>query len=303
MANTIPAGLQRDLFLAAAMTAFADALTPLGLFSTVFRNVALEGTNKVQVPYYPLDTASAKDFAGTYTFTTGTVTSSKEITVNKRKYLDLSFTSEELARQPNLDPVKLGTLRGRKLAEDVLADIFSVVTAANFGAAAFTGAASDFDVDDVIDLETTVETAKWPITGRGLITLPAYIGGLKKDMNAGGGLATFGRDSNGSLRTFPMLNSFNVTSSNYIPANGENLKGFVTLPSAILIAFAPVPPAQELLDSGVRYEVMEDPNGSGIVMESRRWGDGDTDKAKHVLEVNYGYAVGEAAALKRIVSS
>jgi hypothetical protein len=34
-----------------------------------------------------------------------------------------------------------------------------------------------------------------------------------------------------------------------------------------------------------------------------RWGDADTDTEKSVIEVNYGFALGHAAALKRIVSA
>ena len=47
---------------------------------------------------------------------------------------------------------------------------------------------------------------------------------------------------------------------------------------------------------------MTDPE-TGISIEYRKWFDADLDTMKSVMEVNYGYAVGEAAALKRIVSA
>lgn len=300
-ANTIDDDLKLDLILDSAMQAFTEMLTPLALFSTAFYDIALKGTDKVQVPYYPLETAASKDFAGTYLFDVGTDTQFKELTIDKRKYQSLSWTSAELRRQPKLDPETLGRIKGQKLAEDVLADIWSLVTNANFGAAGFIGAAGDFDVDDVIDLEVTVETAKWPNIGRGLILKPAYIGGLKKDMNANGGVSTFARDSNGALINFPGLNSFSFATSNLIPANAENLVGMAVYKSALLVGFSPIQPAPEVMEKLSDYRIVS--NDMGLSIEYRAWGDADTDTAKRTIEVNYGKAVGEAAALKRITSA
>lgn len=301
MANTISSDLQLDLVLDAAMEAFKEILAPLALFSTAFYDLPLQGTDKVQVPYYPLETATSKDFNGSYVFDQGTDTQSKEVTINKRKYQPLAFTSAELRRQPKFDPERLGRLKGAKLAEDVLVDIMSVITAANYGAAVFTGAAADFDVDDVIDIETAVNTAKWPVTGRGIMIGNAYMGGLKKDMNANGGLATFGRDSNGAVQTFPTLSSFSFAGSNIIPANGEHLVGAAVYPSAILVGFSPIEPAPAVMEKLSRYEVVTDPD-TGITLEFREWGDADADTEKRTIEVNYGSAKGETAALKRFVS-
>jgi hypothetical protein len=300
MANVIDSDLQLDVIMNSAMEAFSEAITPLALFSTAFKNVPLLGTNKIQVPYYPLETAASRDYNGTYIFD-ATDTQAKEVTVNKRKYQGLSFTSEELRRQPRFDPETLGRLKGQKLAEDVLADIWSSITLANFGAAAFTGAATDFDVDDVIDIEAVLDTAKWPVSNRSLITKPTYIAGLKKDMNANGGMATFNRDANGELKRFPSMNSLSFATSNFIPANGESLVGFAVYPSAILIGFSPIAPAPAVMKNLARYETVEHP--SGLTLEFREWGDADSDTEKRTIEVNYGYAPGEAAALKRLVSA
>lgn len=301
-ANTLDADLQVDVLLESAMMAFKEALTPLALFSTVFRDVVLKGTDKMQIPYYPLETVASKDFNGSYEFTVGSDTQAKEVTIDKRKYQPLSWTSAERRRQPKLDPETLGRVKAQKLAEDVLADIWSVITIANFGANAFTGAAADFDVDDVIDLETVVETANWPKTGRGLLLKPSYMGGLKKDMNANGGMATFARDSNGALINFPGLHSFSFATSNLIPANAESLVGMAVYNSAILVGFSPIEPDPAVMARLNDYQIYSD-DDLGISLEYREWGDADTDTAKRTIEVNYGYARGEAAALKRIASA
>lgn len=303
MANTISADLQLDLILSSALEAFAQLVTPLALFSTVFRDVPLQGTNKVLVPYYPVETAASKDYAGSYVFDKGTDTQTKEVTVNKRKYQPLSYTSDELARQPAFDPERLGRLKGEKLALDILADIFSVVTLANFGTAIFVGAASAFDVDDVIDIKTALTQAKW-VGSRGIIVDPTYTGGLAKDMVTQGGVATFARDALGAPLTFPTLCGFSFAESNIIPANGENLVGMVSHGggAGVLTAFSPIQPAPAVLANLTRYEVVTD-EASGISLEYRSWGDPDTDTEKHTIEANYGYNVGDPAALKRMTSS
>lgn len=301
-ANSIDSDLQLDVIMDTAMTAFKELLAPLALFSTAFYDIPLQGTDIVQVPYYPLETAASKDFNGTYVFNVGTDTQAKPITIDKRKYQPLSFTSAEARRQPKLDPEKLGMLKGAKLAEDILVDVLSLVTAANYGAAGFTGAATDYDVDDVIDQETAAQVAKWPVQGRGIIVKNSYMGGLKKDMNSNGGLATFGRDSNGAVQTFPTLSGFSFAGSNIIPANAENLVGMAVYHSAVLVGFSPVEPVAEVRSRLNRYEVTTDVD-TGITLEYREWGDPDTDTAKRTIEANYGRAVGEAAALSRMVSA
>lgn len=300
MANVIAADLQTDLILDSALEAFAEAITPLAMFSTAFKNVPLQGTDKVVVPYYALETATSKDFNGTYLFD-GSDKSTRDVTINKRKYQSLSFTSSELARQPQFDPEVAGRLKGQKLAEDVLADIWSVITAANYSTAIFTGVASAFDVDDIIDMETALEVARWPKQGRGIVIKPSYMGELKKDMNSNGGLATFGRDSNGAVSTFPTLSGFSFAQSNLIPGNSENLVGFTCFPSAILIGFAPIKPAPAVMKQLTRYEVVSLP--MGMSLEYREWGNADNDVEKRTLEVNYGYNKGQEEALKRIVSA
>lgn len=160
--NDIISNLNLTEILEPALETFARALMPLRLFSTVFQNVPLSGDGTVTVPYYPLQGIASKDFDSSgYSFATGagSKTSSRQINVSqaaggKRKYQPLAVNSEQVRNLPRLNLETLGRMKGEKLAADVLSDVLSVVTAANFGAAAFTGAASTFDSDDVVDLRT-----------------------------------------------------------------------------------------------------------------------------------------------------
>ena len=301
MATTISSDLKLNVVLDSALVALRESLLPITAFSTVFNSVPLQGTDKVSVPFFPLATDATSDFNGTYAFNDSNAINSREVTVNKRKYQPLSFTSSELARQPYFNPEQLGFLKGRKLAEDILRDILSVVTLANFGAAIHTGAASAFDSEDMINIKTALDQAKWSKSSRVMILDNAYEGALLKDASIKNAAAvgTASAIQNGRL---PQIAGFDVIGTNLIPGNSQNLVGMVALPEAILVAFSPVQPAPGVRSHLNAYEVAVDPE-TGLTIEYRSWGDPDTDTEKSVIEVNYGFALGHAAALKRIVSA
>ncbi len=299
----LAAGLQVTEILDAALLAFRAQLLPIRVFANAWRKgqEPLRMGESMKVPYYPLEAVASKDFNGTYDFTdAGPNVETRDITVNKRKYQPLITTSAELARY-NFDPVQLGTMKGRRLAADVVADILSLVTLANYGAAAFTGAASTFDADDTADIQLACDLAKWPTDMRSLILASAYNTALVKDNSVQSLYASGSTDPLVEGR-FPRISGFDVIPSTEIPANGQNLVGFAVYPSAILIGFSPITPAESVQKMLTAYEVVQDPE-TGIFLEYRAWGDPGSDSHKEVIEANYGYAKGEAGALKRMVSA
>jgi hypothetical protein len=187
------------------------------------------------------------------------------------------------------------------LAYDIFLDILSAITNANYGAAALTGLASAFDSDDLADLDKVATDAQWPAVGRYIFLNSAFDNALKKDdtmklaLNFGGTEVI--RDGR-----IPNVFGFNYVTNPNIPANGENLAGFIAFKSALLIATAPIQPAEEVLRDGTQYTVMTDPD-LGISLEARSFGSSQMDRAFRVIESNYGYAVGNASALKRIVTA
>lgn len=295
--NVIPAGLNLDVILDSALEEFHQVILPVTAFCHVFRDVVLKGTNKVVVPYYPLQTTASRDFNGTYLFD-GTNTELRDVTVDRRKYQSLAMTSAELARYPALNAEQLGRLKGRKLAEDVIADIFSVVTEANYGDPIFTGAASTFDLDDVADVRTALNAANWPKIGRTLILDTDYDGRLVKDdpllfaNQSGDGGAQM---RSGRVRS--IMGFENYFDTNMIPENGEDLIGMAVFMSAILVAFSPIEPAPDVRKNMSDYRAVTEEDG--LTIEYRSWGDPDSDTAKKVIECNYGFEKGDENALKR----
>ena len=302
MANIIPAELKRDVILSSAMRAFKQRILPVLAFATAFRNVPLQGTNKILVPYYPLETGGSTDYNGAYAIGNTSEVQTKEVTVNKRKYQSLSFTSDEWNRQPYLDIEKIAMLKGEKLAQDVLDDIFSVVTAVNYpGTTIAAVAANSFDLDNVLELRRLCSEDDWPMGGRSLLLDSGHAEYLLKDSRLG--LANAG--STAPLREGGFggrIAGFDPYEVPRLPDNAENLVGMAVFPSSIFIAFSPIRPAPAVRHTLAQYELVTDPD-SQLAIEYRLWGEPGTDKQMEVIECNYGYAVGEPAALKRIASA
>lgn len=295
-ANTIPSDLKRVVILQAVLRDFKRRIVPLGAFSTTFSNVPLQGTDEVVVPYFPLYTSASKDFVQNdgYVFDKNTTTSSKKVTVNKRKYQPFNFNSAELRRQPYFDVQRLAMLMAEQLGIDVFNDVLSVVTAANFGAAVKAEPASAFDSDDIADIATVADKSDWPEVGRSLILDSAYKGNLLKDPDLKN-VDRSGSDQTLRNGSIGRVSGFDIIPCSRIPANGENLKGMAVFQSAILVATSPIQPAPGVRSQLVSYDLVVDPD-SGIAFEYRYWGNADKDEDREVIEANYGYVKGQSDA-------
>jgi hypothetical protein len=303
-ANTIDASLKRVSVLQETIRDFATRVLPLRLFSTVFSNTPLQGTDTVAVPYYPLQTvASSNRVTGnipSYVFGQATTTNKALITVDKLKYQPLDYSSAEFQRQPFFDAVRLGKINAEKLAVDVLTDILSVVTSANFGAAAHTTSAAAITSDDIVDIRGACNAAHWPDSGRSLVVDSSVDTALQKDTSYKLAL-NIGTSSVIQQGRFPNLSGFDYAWMPSLPDNSEKLIGFAAFASGILAAFAPIAPAPGVRGALVAYEVVTDP-ATGISFTYRHWGVAMDDRDYEVIEAAYGYQAGVANAVKRIVS-
>jgi hypothetical protein len=302
--NTIDASLKRVSVLQETIRDFATRVLPLRLFSTVFSNVPLQGTDTIAVPYYPLQTvASSNRVTGnipSYVFGQATTTNKALITVDKLKYQPLDYSSAEFQRQPFFDAVRLGKINAEKLAVDVLTDILSVVTSANFGAAAHTTSAAAITSDDIVDIRGACNSAHWPDSGRSLVVDSSVDTALQKD-SAYKLALNIGTASVIQQGKFPNLSGFDYAWMPSLPDNSEKLIGFAAFASGILAAFAPIAPAPGVRNQLVAYEVVTDP-ATGISLNYRHWGVAMDDRDYEVIESAYGYQAGVSTAIKRIVS-
>lgn len=297
-ATTISADLKRAVLLnGAGMRAFRRRILPLRIWSTVFGNVPLEGTDEVTVPYMPLFTESSTDFVTEYVFNKSRAVNARKVTVNKRKYQPFDFTSTELARQPFFMLSEFIAQSAEQLAVDVFTDVLSAVTLANYGAAVKSELPDAFTTDDIIDIRGACNAADWPTVGRSLVMDDSFETALLKDMkdaSATGDNMALREGSLGNIAGFR-----DIYANNRIPQNAQKLVGFATLPSAMLVATSPIIPAPGVRKQLVSYDVVTDPD-TGISFEYRYWGDPGKDGDRSVVECNYGFAVGEGAALLRL---
>lgn len=300
--NTVDAALKRVAILQETVRAFATRIAPLRAFASVFSNVPLQGTSEVEIRYYQLQAAVSSDMnsAVGYVFDQATSTGAKKITVNKRKYQPLDYSSEEFRRQPFLDVARLGAINAEKLGADIFTDVFSIVTAAKFGAPVVTASPAAMTSDDVIDIRGACTKANWPDVGRSLILDSDTESALQKDSSYKLAVNIGGTDVIREGRT-PRLSGFDVYSVPNLPANGEKLHGAAVFASAIGVATAPVAPAPGVRALLAAYEVVTDA-ATGIAFSYKLFGDAKLDRDYEVIECAYGYEALVAEALKRIVA-
>ncbi len=324
--NTIDAGLQRQVILQEMLEEFATVLLPLQSFSTVFSNVPLEGTDEVDVPFYPLasDAGNSWDPAVGYATNlmgnsatnvrpvvvggSGTTSgaSAPANTAKDRKWIGCEFTSYEMARQPYLNVSKLMGQKSNQLGVLIFQDIVSrVITAANFGASVKAVPAAQFSGDDIADLWETATGAMWPARGRTLTLTHTYKTPLLKDPTYKQYLSYGATDP---LRKAIIQETYGFEDIPVVPnlstysPSGEALVGWINWMYAVLVATAPIMPSADVRALMTRYDVVVHPS-IGIALEYKRFGNVTLDKTSEVVECSYGANKGVASALKRLTSS
>jgi hypothetical protein len=297
MANSIT-GINDDIISNAVLEGYTTAIAPLLAFATDFSSDAARRGEKISIMRNnsTIDAPLDKTSHGAYTVQDAD-SDAVEITLGQPKYVSWGLDDVEIASSSILTMERFGRRKGNKLGVTILQDIWSEITAANFGAAAFTGAASTFDEDDVADVAEDCDLADWAEDDRYLILSPAYIAALRKSGaikdTAGYG---FNAIQSGDV---PMLHGFKIIMSNAVPANAENLVGFASDGNGIASAFRYLQPQQ-----GHKYDRAEAIVGEGgQTLGLRDWYSEDDGVRKTVIESVYGYETGLSAGIKRLVSA
>lgn len=302
MSVTASASLKLDKVLEAGLKAFKRRIASILAFSTRFQAAELAKDKSLQVPYVDLDATASSDWVPATGYGDGNFAiGNRAVPVNKRKFQALSWQSGDLLGLPQATLNWAMEQKADKLAYDVIVDIFSVITAANYGAAIFTGLASTFAPDDVGTLSTALDALNWPEQGRAAVLHQDYVNALAQDA----GLKYFQNAGNSDalrLGKVGQISGIDIMKGVNFPANGEALVGVVALPSAVLVAAAPVTPDAEVMHQLQDFRTVSDAE-TGLTLVYRAWGNADLDKCKRVLEFSYGFAKGDERQLKRIVSA
>jgi len=296
--NTIDADLYGVTIGNAALEGFMASVRPLTRFSTNLSGEIGTRNQAVTVPLFtdPAVAAADKTEGSAYTRQASEV-SEVTVTLNKHKYVSAEITDNEVNASNIRSVEQLGRMKGRQLALDVSNDVLSIVTNSNYGAAAFTGASTAFDHSEVVTLQGVADAANWMEEGRILVVKPAYYNALFNDS------VTADLVSGDILRTgqLPNIQGFEILKHFAVPANSENLVGFIAVANGIAFASRYMAPAGGGKPGSI-YRNMTDEK-TGLTLGYREFYDDDNGTRVAIWENWYGYSVGVTAGLERLVSS
>jgi len=297
MANTLT-NLQNIRIADAFLKGFVARVMPITAFSTNFGPKPLEKGKTVTVPIVGAPGGSTQ-YAGTYK-TNSTSAPGTQVTLDKHYFqaVELSDLEAIESEWPTIE--RLAINKGQKLAQDVITDVFSLITDGNYSTAGYIGATNTFDADAVLTLRGVCAKANMPLEERSLIVNDEMATTLLGDDR-------ISRSYNMQIHapgfvegTPPRFYGFNFHECTFIPHNSQNLCGFAAHPSGIAVAMRYLPPLRP--EAYIEAGPVTDP-GSGITLGYRRFYDVDSGTEYAAIECLYGYAKGVAAGIKRITTA
>ena len=297
MANTIT-DLKDVRISQNALLPWMETLLPLSAFSTNFSPDAADKLDTVKVPVIGAPSASS-DYAGDYTANADSEASSVAVTLDRHKFKTVHLTAKEAATTsiPLLE--KLVTTAAQQLAIDVMSDIFTSITAANFGTPAIPAiSAEDFGYKTIIKIREACAAAKMPQDSRALVLDNSYFSALLADDIVAKSFITPLAQQGVVEAKVNRIAGFNVFETGCVPDNGENLVGFAAHPSSLAIAMRYLTPIANYDEAGA----VTDPV-TGLTFGYLRYTDTKSNKVYITLEALYGFKVVRPAGLQRIVSA
>lgn len=293
MANTIT-DLKDVRISQAALLPWMTELMPLSVFSTNFGPDAADKGDTVKVPVIGAPSA-ASDFTGDYTLNSDSEASSIPVVLNKHKFKTVHLTAKEASTTaiPLLE--KLVSTAAQQLAIDVLTDIFSEVTEANFDAALEDTDTSSFDYKTILSIRESCNKVKMPKDQRSLVLNTSLNTSLLADDIVSRSFITSLAQPGVVEARVNRIAGFNVLETDCVPDNGENLAGFVAHPSAMAVAMRYLQPIANYDEAGA----VTDPV-TGLTFGYLRFTDTSANKVFITLEALYGYRVVRKDALQRI---
>lgn len=281
-------------------------------FTTVFKNVALEGTDTILVPYYPLWNVQPTPFyykdqspdpttqKEGYDDDTDYQIISKPIVCNKREKIGLKWTSYDINRTPFYDINRFVRGMATSLGVRINTLVQGQITVANFPYTAFDNpiALSALTSTKLADAYAKCSLMNWLPVEHQMILHTLAATELKKDPYVLS-YAHSNQDDTLKRGKLPMVQNFVIHENANIPNNGEDLFGYICMPEALGIVNAPI-----RMDENIpgRYGQDTDPD-SNLTLELRWGGDFKYDTAYVYLEFNCGFGVLEPAALLRMVKA
>jgi len=284
-----------------ALDTIKDQLIPYSAMA--FEVKTAEGVvsgDTVQVPFITkgADATAYHKINNNYETDNGEAHSFKPITINKHYLKTAELTPAQWLRLSDDSLQKIWTELARGNASAMSKDMMALILAATYGAPCFTGVASTFDADDLVDCRRALVDATGQETGLIAVLGGTYYDGILKDAQVNG-VGAFGTDGPARNALLPNTRGFDsIISSNIIPGNAENLVGFVTTGQGIVGAQVVETPA---LPDDVMFTTSTDPY-TGFTLGFRAHQSRVTGNYFMSAECWGGFAAGNTASLKRLIS-
>lgn len=282
-----------------ALQPFMANLLPVSAFSTDFSPLPADKLDTVRVPLVGAPSESS-DFAGDYSANADSTVTVVPVVLNRHKYKTIHVTARESAETALNVLETLVEAAAQQLAQDVLLDIFTEITAANFGAPGIPAlAATNFDYKKVLNLREACGNAKMPPNPRALVLDAGYYTNLLADDVVA---KSFNLNLNAPAVTEGMvkrLAGFALHETTILPPDhAEKLVGFAAHSSAMAVAMRYLQPVADYQQAGA----VTDPQ-TGMTFGYLRFTDTRANKVFVTLECLYGFVAAKTDALKRIVKS
>ena len=279
-----------------ALRPFTAALTPLRAFSTNFSPEPADKLDTVRVPVVGAPSQSS-DFAGSYTAAADSTVSVIPVQLNRHKFKTVHVTAREAAETALNVLETLVSSAVKQLAQDVLQDIFSEITAANYGAPGIAAlAASAFDYKKILGIREACSNAKMPVSDRALVLDGAYYTNLLGDEIVAKSFMVPIAQPGVVEAQIRRLAGFDIYETVILPENGEKLAGFASHPSGLAVAMRYLVPVANYDEAGA----VTDPE-TGLTFGYLRYTEIQSNRIFVTVECLYGFKAAIADGIKRIV--
>lgn len=279
-----------------ALQPWMAGLMPLRAFSTNFSPEPADKLDTVRVPVVGAPSQSS-DFGGNYTANADSTVSVIPVQLTRHKFKTVHVTARE-ASETALNVLEtLVSSAVKQLAQDVLQDIFSEITDANYGGPAIPAlTAAAFDYKKVLAVREACSLAKMPVTDRALVLDGAYFTNLLGDDIVAKSFMPPIAQPGVVEAQIRRLAGFDIFETVILPENGEKLVGFASHPSGLAVAMRYLEPVAEYDEAGA----VTDPE-TGLTFGYLRYTETQSNRIFVTVECLYGFKVAIAAGLKRIV--
>jgi hypothetical protein len=279
-----------------ALSPFTATLTPIRAFSSNFSPEPADKLDTVRVPLVGAPSQSS-DFEGDYTANADSTVTTIPVQLSRHKFKTVHLTARENAETAFsvLDTLVANAVK--QLAQDVLQDIFSAITAAKYGAPVIPAlAASAFDYRSVLAIREACSTARMPITDRSLVLDGAYYTSLLGDEVVAKSMVPQVAQPGVVEAQIRRLAGFDIFETVILPENGEKLVGFAAHPNGMAVAMRYLEPVAEYDEAGA----VTDPE-TGLTFGYLRYSETSSNRVFVTVECLYGFEVALADGIRRIV--